>query len=242
MIGNLVLLVGISLLLWLAWRYGFGPSRSSWEYQLLSGFALLSTSFLAFNGLLALVGYRSLHAAATVDPIRSTSLLAEKRSGDPVVIIGQVSQDNPRQGQEFVAYYDCDEDGCFPYLPLEMLIRVDGGNVTIGNNDYEAREWPVQGDVVYLAAGQPVVVVGTALRGRALTGEMAGTETVSVQAEIVFAGAHDAFIARARGRQWQPLLLIGLNGVAAAFALWLSYTLLRQSRDTAQNLPTDLPD
>lgn len=222
MVSNIIFFVGVSSLLWLIWRYGVTPSRPRTQSRYLALFAVVGSVFLLANALFAAIGYTSLGAAANLIPLTSLPTLADKRSGDPVIIVGKVSQDNPLQTDDYVAYTDCDDDTCFPYRPSELLIRVDGGNIIIHNNNYEAREWPVDFGVTYLSREQPVVVVGTAFRNQFLTGEQA---VVTVQADILFAGTHDAFVKRARSRQIAPLILIGLNLFAAAAGLFIAYSL-----------------
>jgi len=234
MAGNIIILLVVSFLLWLVARFGPIAERPRQQLLTLTLFAFFCTVALLFNALLAYLVYDGLRAAASLPPLTATTQLADKQSGDPVNVVGTISQDNPILTENYVAYYECADNVCYPFLPLELLIRVDGGHIFISNNSYEDHAWPVESGVYYLAPEQPVVVAGTASRGEIVGDESAGANEITVQAGIVFAGTFAEFVQRAERQQIVPLILLVANLLAAAVSLRVSISLSRFSSGLTQ--------
>lgn len=196
--------------------------------KLALAFAFIGVFFLV-NALFAQAGRSSLLMAADMLPVLSIEDLDKVDTGAPIILDGIVSLENPTPVENYVTYIDCDDAGCTRYVPSSLLIGLDGGDAVISNDDFEERAWPYASDgVLFLAPGQPVIVVGTLERGVVMLGANKGTETTSIRAEIVYAGSHEDFVARARGRVIFPSILVMINLVAVMVALilpWASWYL-----------------
>jgi len=131
---------------------------------------------------------------------------------------GSVSIDNPIVLSNYVAYTACDEDTCqLGYIPENLRITLDDGDVILRNSDFQASAWPAANNppepfytANYLAPGEPVIVAG----GKEATG--------TVWAEIVYAGTHRAFVRRARQRLIIPVTLALFNLAGAVSVIVLS--------------------
>ena len=231
MAGNIIILLVVSFLLWLVARFGPTAERPRQQLLTLTLFAFFCTVALLFNALLAYLVYDGLRAAANLPPLTTTAQLSDKQSGDPVNVVGTISPDNPILTENYVAYYECADNVCYPFLPLELLIRVDGGNILVSNNSYEDHAWPVESGVYYLAPEQPVVVAGITSREPTVDEE---NDDVAVEAGIVFAGTFEQFVQRAERQQIVPLVLLVANLLAAAVSLRVSISLSRFSSGLTQ--------
>jgi hypothetical protein len=224
------------LLAWLLYRFPLRRATTRAEVgKLALVFAFVGLFFLA-NALLAYQGRLSLLAAVNTSPISTGQAWAEAENGAGVVLAGLVSAENPLRAGGYVAAIECDDGACTRDAPTGLLVALDGGEAVIGNDDFEARAWPTgAGDALFLAAGQPVVVVGTVERGVILLGPDRGKGTLSIRAEVVFAGSHQAFVARARRSLILPgvMIVVNLLAVAAVVLLpWVGWQ--RRARRTIQ--------
>jgi hypothetical protein len=180
--------------------------------------------FFLVNALFAQMGRGALLMAVDTRPVTSIEVLEAVETGAPVILDGIVSLENPTTIKDYVSYSECNDDGCTRYVPSSLLIRLDGGDVAILNDDFEDREWPYASDgVLFLAPGDPVIVVGAMQRGVTMLGRDKGKETFSIQADIVYAGSHEDFVARADARLIFPTLLLVVNLVAVAVVLLLPW-------------------
>jgi len=136
-----------------------------------------------------------------------------------VILDGIVRIDNPIVLANYVAYTACDEDTCeLGYIPENLRVSLDDGDVIIRNNDFQASAWPAANNppeplysADYLAPGEPVIVVGTK--------EAGGT----VWADIVYVGTYRAFVDRAKQHLIIPVVMTFLNlaGAVSVIALAL---------------------
>jgi hypothetical protein len=180
--------------------------------------------FFLVNALFAQMGRGALLMAVDTRPVTSLDVLETVETGAPVILDGIVSLENPTYIQNYVSYIECDDDGCTRYVPSRLLIRLDGGDVTILNDDFEDREWPYASDgVLFLATGDPVIVVGAMQRGVTMLGREKGKETFSILADIVYAGSHEDFVTRAEARLIFPTILLIVNLVAVAVVVLLPW-------------------
>lgn len=191
-------------------RADFKPLR---YFLIAFGVVFVGNAFLAF------LGARSLWAAATLPAVTSVGAFGNVADGDPVILDGIVSMDNPILTANYVAYAACeDEESCtLREIPENLRFTVDDGDVRVANNDFARVAWPAANNppeplysANYLAPGEPVIVVGKKETAR------------TVWAEIVYVGAHRAFVNRARRNLIAPVLLTLLNLAGAASVAVLS--------------------
>lgn len=212
------------LLAWLLYRFPLRRAMARAEVgRLALVFAFIGLFFLA-NALLAYQGRLSLLAAVNTPPISTGQAWTEAENGAGVVLAGLVSAENPLRAGGYVASIECDDEACTRDAPAGLLVALDGGEAVIGNDDFEDRAWPIASDgVLFLAAGQPVVVVGAVERGVILLGPDRGKGTLSIRAEVVFAGSHQAFVARARRSLILPSAMIVVNLAAVVTVVLLPW-------------------
>lgn len=193
--------------------------------KLALAFAFIGIFFLV-NAFFAYMGYRSLLAAINTPPMRSIDEFERAGTGAEVILDGTISADTPLVMADYVAYIECDEESCTRYLPSNLLIALDGGDVAISNDDFEDREWPISSDdVLFLAPAEPVIVVGMVERGVVLFGKNKGRETLSLNADIVYAGSHEGFVSRARQKMVFPIVMLIFNLVAVAGVILLPWAI-----------------
>lgn len=183
---------------------------------LIPFFAVIGVVFLG-NGFFAFLAARGLWMARTMPSVTSMGAFGDAEDGADVIVAGAVSIDNPMVIGSYVAYTGCDEDTCnLGYVPAGMLIALDDGNVAIVNDDFEATAWPAANNppedffsANFLAPGELVIVAGNKETGN------------TMRADIVYAGSHAAFVARAGRRLVYPAVMFVLNltGVFVAMLL-----------------------
>ncbi len=223
MAANVFIFAFACLLAWLLYRFPLRRAATRAEVgKLALVFAFIGLFFLA-NALLAYQGRLSLLAAVNTSPISTGEAWADAENGAGVVLAGLVSPQNPLRAGDYVAYIECDDEACTRDVPAGLLVALDGGDAVIGNDDFEDRAWPVSGGVLFLAAGEPVIVVGTVERGVIILGPDRGKETLSIRADVVFAGSHQAFVARARRNVVFPTVMVIVNLVAVVAVVLLPW-------------------
>jgi len=122
-----------------------------------------------------------------------------------------VSAKNSGQTGDYVAYISDER----LYFPDELLIELDDDIVAVSNDTYAARNWPVDGrSFSYLKASEPVIVVGHVERSIQLLGADKGQQHLSIRADIVYAGDHADFVARAKQRILLPTIMLAANIIA----------------------------
>jgi hypothetical protein len=204
---NIFICLFVALLWGLLYAFPLRRATTRAEFKPLRLFLIAFGVIFLGNAFLAGLGMRSLWVAAVSPAVTSLRAFEASPANEPVILDGLVSIDNPVALANYVAYAACDEDTCaLGYMPQNMRITLDGGDVVLRNNDFQASAWPTANNppeplstANYLAPGEPVIVVGRK--------EAGGT----VWAEIVYAGTHRAFVSRARQRLIIPVVLTLLN-------------------------------
>lgn len=197
---------------WLLYRFRLRKAVSASEVRKLFPFFLVLVLFLLFNALLAWQGGMALVSAVDTPPVTTTAALKAIKTGDPVILDGKVSDQNSIIYSNFVAYFDDEQF----YSPLELSIDLPDGTAVIGNNDYEARNWPFgNGFYAHLSVGTRVIVLGELERGVVIAGPNKGKDIVSVHARMIFAGTHKDFVSSAKRKIFFPVVLLLLNLSAA---------------------------
>ncbi|MEJ5310057.1 MAG: hypothetical protein WHX52_09815 [Anaerolineae bacterium] len=214
---NIFLFLFVSLLWGLLFVFPLRRAATRADFKPLRYFLIAFGVVFLGNAFLAFLGARSLWAAAVSPAVTSMDTFGDVAAGQSVILDGTVSIDNPMVLANYVAYTACDEDTCaLGYVPENLRITLDGGDVLLRNNDFQASAWPAANNppeplvtVHYLAPGEPVIVVGRK--------EAGGT----VWAEIVYAGTHRAFVSRARQRLLiaMALTLLNLAGAVSVVVL-----------------------
>ena len=215
---NIFIFLFVALLWGLLYAFPLRRATTQADLNPLRYFLIAFGVVFLGNAFLAGLGARSLWAAATSQAVTSVGAFGDVAAGESVILDGMVSIDNPMVLANYVAYTACDEDTCaLGYVPENMRITLDDGDVIIRNNDFQASAWPTANNppeplftVHYLAPGEPVIVVG----GKEATG--------TVWAEIVYAGTHRAFVSRARQRLLIPVVLTLLNLAGAVSVIVLT--------------------
>jgi len=215
---NIFIFLFIALMWGLLYTFPLRRATMQADFKPLGYFLIAFGVIFLGNALFAGLGARSLWAAATSPAVTSPGTFGDVAAGEPVILDGIVSIDNPVVVANYVAYTACDEDTCnLGYVPENMHITLDDGDVLIRNNDFQASAWPTANNppeplytVHYLAPGEPVIVVGAK--------EAGGT----VWADIVYVGTHRAFSSRARQRLIIPVLMTLLNLAGAVSVVVLT--------------------
>jgi hypothetical protein len=197
----------IALMWGLLYAFPLRRATTRADFKPLRYFLIAFGVIFLGNVFISGLGARSLWAAATSPAVTSVGAFGDVVAGEPVILDGIVSIDNPMVLANYVAYTACDEDTCeLGYIPENMRVSLDDGDVVIRNNDFQASAWPAANNppeplysADYLAPGEPVIVVGTK--------EAGGT----VWADIVYVGTYRAFVNRARQRLIIPVVMTLLN-------------------------------
>lgn len=215
---NIFVFLFITLLWGLLYAFPLRRAATRADFKPLRTFLIAFSVVFLGNAFLAGLGMRSLWAAAVSPAVTSLRAFEASPALEPVILDGIVSIDNPVVLANYVAYSACDEDTCaLGYMPENMRVTLDGGDVILRNSDFQASAWPAANNppeplitVNYLAPGEPVIVAG---------GKEAGG---TVWAEIVYAGPHRTFVNRARQRLSIPAVLTLLNLAGAVSIIVLT--------------------
>jgi len=173
---------------------------------------------LLVNVLLALSLQSTLQAIAAMPPV-SSSGLRELGKDRVAVLTGIISPENSRTSvsdQEYVAFI-----GDRTWRPVNFLVENQGEAVLVSDRGYAALNWPRHRDsfgdnsVRYLDHGQSVVVVGkiVASTQRPFSSSNADTN-YGLDARVVYAGSHAAFVTATERRALWPRIMLGLNSFA----------------------------
>jgi hypothetical protein len=223
---NIFIFLFIALLWGLLYAFPMRQATTLADFKPLRYFLIAFGVVFLVNAFIAGLGARSLWAAAVSTAVTSTGAFGDVMAGEPVILDGIMSIDNPMVLANYVAYTACDEDTCeLGYIPENMHVSLDDGDVIIRNNDFQTSAWPAANNppeplysAGYLAPGEQVIVVGTKEAG-----EM-------VWADIVYVGTHRAFVDRAKQRLIIPMVMTVLNlaGTVSVIVLtWRRQRLLR---------------
>lgn len=215
---NIFIFLFVALLWGLLYAFPLRRATTRAEFKPLRPFLIAFGVVFLGNAFFAGLGIRSLWAAAVSPVVTSLRAFEASPANEPVLLDGIVSIDNPVALANYVAYTACDEDTCaLGDVPHNLRITLDGGDVVIRNNDFQASAWPAANhppepltSANYLAPGEPVIVVG---------GKEAGG---TVWADIVYVGTHRAFVNRARQRLSIPVVLTLLNLAGAVSIIVLT--------------------
>ncbi|MBN1310156.1 MAG: hypothetical protein JXB30_01975 [Anaerolineae bacterium] len=206
MAATLIILAFCIAITWLIYRFPLRNAKEPADYRKLLLFFGVIILFLVFNTLLALAGYGGLGLAVTGTPLTSTQALSDISSGDGVILVGEISPDNRGIYSDYAAY----QDETHLWSPDELWIDLDDGTIAVTNDTYRATGWPVDAmGYTYLRAGQPVVAVGYLERNTTLVSR---DDSLSVRADIVYAGSLDDFRSRARINRLLAAALVIVNG------------------------------
>ncbi len=210
MVLNIVLIAFCLSIAWLLYRYPLHHAKTPEEYRRLFPFFCALVGFVLFNALLAYFGVSGLWIAASSTPLTHPREFKDKVSGDGVLLVGQVSQQNPALHDDYVAYLD----ESHLWTPKPLWIDLQTGGVAITNDNYQATGWPVDArQFSYLRPGQAVVVVGYL---EDTVGLSDGAHSQTLRADTVYAGSHADFVARARVRLALAGVILAVNLIVAA--------------------------
>lgn len=81
-------------------------------------------------------------------------------------------------------------------------------------DNYKARNWPLDRNLRFLNPRQQVVIVGEKEEFRRVTGPQKGEIVHSVKGIVLFAGSHPVFLQDLQRRLWGPRVMLGLNAFA----------------------------
>jgi hypothetical protein len=231
--GNLIAFLLCCLLAWLLYHFRLRQAASRAEIRKLLPVYLVLAAFLAFNALLAWQGRAALQQAIQETPILTRRGLENAGPGAQIILDGTVSPENQALYWEYIAYIDDQR----LYSPPELLIDLRDGVIAITNDDYAPRNWPLgTGYYPHLAAGERVIVVGTVERSVYLAGPNRGQESLSLHAEVVWAGSHADFGERARQRMVLPTVMWAANvaAITALAALCIAFWLTSSRPETKE--------
>jgi hypothetical protein len=176
------------------------------------------------NALFAFMGRSGLNLAIKMTPVTLLAALEDTETGDGVILDGVVSANNPIRYWDYVAYIDDKH----LWSPSELLIELEDGVVAISNDTYAARNWPRDArSFLYLKANNPVIIIGKVERSVNLLGADNGQKHLSIHADIIYAGEHADFVARAKQKMILPTVMLAANVIAAVVvvavpvAFWL---------------------
>ncbi len=215
---NIFIFLFVAFIWGLLYAFPLRRATTRVDFKPLRYFLIACGLMFLGNAVLAGLGARSLWAVAISPPVTSMGAFGDVADNEPVLLDGIVSIDNPIVLSNYVAYTACDEDTCqLGYIPENLRITLDDGDVILRNSDFQASAWPAANNppepfytANYLAPGEPVIVAG----GKEATG--------TVWAEIVYAGTHRAFVRRARQRLIIPVTLVLFNLAGAVSVIVLS--------------------
>ncbi len=210
--ANVFVLLFCGLMAWLLYRFKLSKAGSRTEVRKLFPFFFVFGGFFVLNALFAVMGRGGLNLALKMTPVTLLAVLEDTESGDGVILDGMVSANNPSSYGEYVAYIDDKH----LWSPSELLIDLEDGVVAISNDTYTARNWPRDaGSFLYLKANDPVIILGKVERSVPLLGTDNGQQHLSIHAEIIYAGEHADFVARAKQRMILPTVMLAANVIAA---------------------------
>ncbi|MFN2109130.1 MAG: hypothetical protein ACK2UI_05670 [Anaerolineae bacterium] len=221
---NIFIFLFIALMWGLLYAFPLRRATARADFRPLRYFLIAFDVIFLGNAFLAGLGARSLWTAATSPAVTSASVFGDVLAGEPVILEGIVSIDNPIVLSNYVAYTACDEDTCqLGYIPENLRVSLDGGDAIIRNNDFQASAWPAANNppeplysADYLAPGEPVIVVGTK--------EAGGT----IWADIVYVGTYRTFVSQAKQRLIIPVVMTLLNLAGAVSVIVLTLRRWRQ--------------
>ncbi|NNJ10327.1 hypothetical protein EKD04_008300 [Chloroflexales bacterium ZM16-3] len=211
---------------------------------------LMGVVFLGVGVFLGVFASRDASAEADrIEGMAPLSLVAfeDSPSGRAALIEGSLSPRNPARFRDFVAYtreeyHGNDSDGDADWREDErvtppLLVDLDGGTAQIGNDSYRIStphaSWQ-EGNVLFwngltgegtkryagLVVGPPMLAVGVI---------QAGPEGNELQADLVFGGTREAYIASQRGSaRILPFMGMIFGGVGALLLGIGVRTLLRR--------------
>lgn len=184
--------------------------------------------FLLVNMLLAVAEYSRVRMLANLDPVLYESVLHETGNGEPVIIFGKVSPDNPVVQGDYIAYMD--EQAL--WSPKGIVVDLDRGNTRLANDNYTAINWPVDASAnAFLQAGQVVTVFGHTGRSTIIAGTDRGREVFEVTATDVFAGSVDGYVSYKSVYKGSFLILIFFHAAGLVYVVsLLALTLFRLRR------------
>lgn len=220
MSGNIIVFLIALVLGIVAFKFGLSSEKQSIATkQWLVLFIWLQSLFLILNTYFAFNGWRGLRVLTSLPPVESSGDWQRSNPGEEIVLVGTVSADNQvLRGEDIVAYFECGKP-CYVYISLPLSIDLTGTSVAIGNRDFQEREWIYERGLTYsyynLGANDPVVIFGLHLENH-------------IQAEVIFRGEYDQFLAYTQQKISQARLLMGLNAIGSAsfigagFAYWES--------------------
>lgn len=196
MIATIVIFIFCILIVWLLIKYPFNKAKAPEDFRKLMPFFAIIALFLLFNSLLALAGYAGLNQSVKQAPVETLQSLSELKQNDGLILVGVVSHNNSAFYSDYAAYMD----DSHLWSPIELWIKLGGGEVAISNNTYQATNWPMDAmQYAYLLPGQPVVVVGFLERATSLVD---ASESLEIRADVLYAGSFDDFRTRSRGKSW----------------------------------------
>ena len=215
---NIFIFLFIALMWGLLYAFPLRRATMQADFKPLRYFLVAFGVVFLVNAFIAALGARSLWAVAVSPVVTSKSMFGDILAGEPVILDGIVSIDNPMVLSNYVAYTACDEDTCeLEYIPENLRVALDDSDVLIRNNDFQASAWPAANSppeplysADYLAPGEPVIVAGAK--------EAAGT----IWADIVYVGTYRAFVNRARQRLIIPVVMTLLNLAGAVSVIVLT--------------------
>jgi len=227
MFVNIFLIVFFSFISWLLYRYPMKAAKTSSEYRRLFYFFIVIAFFVFINGVFAYMGVSGLKLTAESSPIPGLMGLEGKKSGDGVIITGKTSENNEYKNGDYIAYID--DIGL--WSPMNLWIDFKNGEtIAITNNTYQATGWPVDGlNYLYIKENQELVIVGYVENNIDIFN---GEKTQTIRADIVFAGSHEEFIARAESKILISEIIMSINAVL--IFLLIIYP-LRITRKKAKN-------
>lgn len=216
--GNIIAFLTILILGAVAFWFGLQSAKlSSINKQWLVLLIWMLSLFLILNTIFAINGWRSLRALTTTPVLTSASDWNRTSANQGLILEGTVSRENEiLRAENIVAYFECGEP-CYLFHSPPLRIELRGGNVGISNRDFQEREWAYERGLNYsyynLEVNDPVVVIGQRVSDQ-------------VQAELVFRGSYENFLAHTQRKMTQAMVIIGLNAIATAafigtgFAYW----------------------
>ena len=214
MFVNIVLIVFLCFVTWLLYRYPMRTAKSPAEYRRLFYFFIAITVFVFFNGFFAYLGTSGLKRTVESVPIISLTEIKKMKSGEGVIITGKTSEDNDYMSGDYIAYID--DIGLWSPMNL-WIVFINGEKIAITNNTYQAAGWPVDGlNYLYIKENQELVIVGYIENN---IGIFDGEKTQTIRADIVFAGSHDEFTARAESKILISEFIMSMNAVIMIFLI-----------------------
>jgi hypothetical protein len=188
---SIALLAFSAAIAWLIHRFHLRDA-ASWEAirPVLPVWALCIL-FSTVSLLGALLGVASMRDTASATPITSAAIIEGLPNLDGVIVSGVVNESNPAAHAGHVARLE----ESMLWSPIGLRIDLVEGAVTISNDNYRARGWPVDPrEIGYLDRGMPVTVVGFISRNY----NQPPDAPTPLRAEIIHAGSPADFARQAR--------------------------------------------